>query len=103
MPRFASKASTPAPADQVAQAEPVLSFTPTPAAIEAAHVTGADITGMLATLRLQLLEARQALSTLIWLSPPGDNRLRSLNALMKRLCLFLGEVDLHDPSPSGGG
>jgi hypothetical protein len=90
----ATKASAPT----AAEPEPAaISFSPSDAAIAAGHAAGTDVAGMLATLRLQLLEARQVLSTIIWLSPPGDDRLRPLKSLMKRLCLFMGEIDVFAP------
>jgi hypothetical protein len=87
-----------------AQPEPVpaLSFTPSPAAVASAHAKGADIAGLLAQLHQQLAETRQIVSTLIWLSPPDDEGLRSLKTLMRKLCLFMGEVDLFAPTTSGG-
>ena len=81
-----------------AQPEPVaLSFSPSPAAIAAGHAMGADICGLLEQLKLQLSETRQIVSTLIWLTPPGDENLRSFKTLMRRLCLFMGEVDMFAP------
>jgi hypothetical protein len=56
---------------------------------------------MLEALRLSLIETRQALATLIWLSDDDDQR--SLKSLMRKLCWALGSIDLHDPSPTGGG
>jgi hypothetical protein len=74
-----------------------VSFTPSVEAVAAGHAAGMDVAGMLAALRLQLLEARQVLSTIIWLSPPGDENQLALKSLMKRLCLFMGEVDVFAP------
>jgi hypothetical protein len=98
MPR-ATKTSGPAALlATVAQPEvSALSFVPSPAAIAAGHAMGADVAGLLEQLKLQLSEIRQILSTLIWLSPPGDEGLRSLKTLMRKLCLFMGEVDLFAP------
>jgi hypothetical protein len=95
MARFKSIAT-----EAAAEAAPV-SFTPSVEAIAAAHGKGADIAGLLAQLHLQLVETRQILSTIVWLTPPDDDRLRSLRSLMRKLCWALGSVDLHDPSPTG--
>ena len=98
MARSPAKVTAPA----VAQPEPTaFSFTPSDAARAAGHAAGMDVAGMLATLRLQLIETRCELSTSMWLAQPGDPQLPRLRSLYKRLNLFLGQVDVFDPS--GGG
>ena len=105
MPSDLAVARSPAKvtAPVVAQPVPVaLSFAPSDAARAAGHVQGADVGGLLEQLKLQLIETRQLLATVLWLTSPADDQ-RSLKSLMRKLCWALGSVDLHDPSPTGSG
>jgi hypothetical protein len=77
-------------------APPPLSFSPTSEAIAHAHEKGGDISGMLETLKLQLIEARRELATELWLSAPSNPSLGRLKSLYTRLNYFLGAVDLFD-------
>lgn len=97
MARSVAKASAPVAAVQAVMPAPVAIGAPSAEARAAGHAMGADLAGLLEQLKLQLVKSRQLLSTIIWLSPPDDDRLRSLRSLMKRLCLFMGEVDMFAP------
>jgi hypothetical protein len=97
MPRETKTVGSAALAATVAQPEvSALSFEASAEARAHAHAMGADISGLLEQLKLQLAETRQIVSTLIWLTPPGDDQ-RPLKSLMRKLCWALGSVDLHAP------
>ena len=97
MARSVSKEVAAAPTGATA-APRALGFRPSPEARAAAYAMGADIAGLLAQLRLSLVEVKHAIEAIIASTPPGDPGLQSF---MRRLCLFLGETYVFDPS--GGG
>jgi hypothetical protein len=80
---------------------PVAIGAPSPASCALAFERGADLAGLMSQLRLALGEIKHALAEIIASTPQGDPSLRSLTSFMRRLCGFLGEVFVFDPSTGG--